>query len=379
MSDRRFCNPLMCCAVAAAVLLTSNPVSAKEGGSAAAGQSNALPLMSLHTVRDDQLGMDAISILVPDNWMWEGYVNWNMGGSVSNPVVYGISCYAQDSFDAVNIFPTSNMVWFGPNCGMGMYYSEGSMVNGAVVMEPRTAADYILGSYVPMLQQQVGRVDVEWTTDLPELAQATYTDAINTIQGDGSAYQWDADAAKVRLSYEIEGWGIEEDIVAATMYCYDPMNDIMVWRVMSLNSCGAAAGELDSKSQLFATIVASFREEPAWHAAVMDVVNELVARQAQQVPSQVSSYAGTPSSYAGICTDSWESRSEVHDQAAASFSDAILGVDSYSDSFTGYEIDVPTGQSCWGNGMGDYIYNDDPLFDPNVDLEYSGVDWYSLD
>jgi hypothetical protein len=364
------------------VLFFGTATADKPGKSSqGSGHSWAIPILTTYSIYDHDLQMEAFSILVPEGWSCQGNVSWVPEGHIANPVTYSFGAVDPGSMDAVSIYPKMLMVAFGQNSPMAMYYPEGSMCNGAEVCQPYGSADYITEYFLPLYQQHVGPVRVVSSEQLPDLAEATLDEAYETItSSEGSQYQWDADAAKVRLSYEVQGHPVEEDVVVSTMYCTDPVNQIMIWGVMSLTACRSSEGGLDERDALFGTIVASMRENPEWHAAVEDVQQTLLSQQAAQLPSrfQASNYA-TRRSYSGLCTDGWEARSETLDRVGSSYSDAIMGVDTYYDPGTEMDVEIPTGSIGWSNGDGDIIPTDDPLFDPNVDLEYTGSDWYTLD
>ena len=73
---------------------------------------------------------------------------------------------------------------------------------------------------------------------------------------------------------------------------------------------------------------------------------------------------------------SYDTQNRMHDRVFQQWSDATLGVETYSDPAGGGDIRLPGGYNhAWINRNGEYIVSDNPNFNPNVG---SNLSWEEL-
>ncbi len=75
----------------------------------------------------------------------------------------------------------------------------------------------------------------------------------------------------------------------------------------------------------------------------------------------------TNSQISDMIMDSYNQRQATMDRLSNQFSQAIRGVDEYSDPLSGRDVELPGGYGhAWSNALGEYIVTDDPNFNPNI-------------
>jgi hypothetical protein len=224
---------------------------------------------------------------------------------------------------------------------------------------------------------------------LPKLAQSLRggeEDVFNPLSSDG---------ARIRISYNLDGRQIEEDIfcvvskvVTQTGTKLSKQENIF-WTAEALYAFRASAGHLDAVGQACMASVKSFRMNPQWlqacraesnrilqvRAMMAKMMSQMAANQRQSL-QRLGDLSRSISDAGDSIMDGYWERSAAYDRMGDNYSEAIRGVDSYIDPTSDYNPELPGGyDQAWGNGLGEYIVSNDLMFDPN---QNSTMNWQQL-
>jgi hypothetical protein len=138
-------------------------------------------------------------------------------------------------------------------------------------------------------------------------------------------------------------------------------------------------GKKNNTAAALRVINDSYQINPLWEYKLTQVYYMMVQQQKKVLQSigELSRYISqTNDQISDGLYNSYRQRDAVYDRIADNWSDAIRGVDSYYDPINRSEIEIPTIYGkAWTNGN-DYIFSNDPLYDPN---ESAGPNWTPLE
>ena len=128
-----------------------------------------------------------------------------------------------------------------------------------------------------------------------------------------------------------------------------------------------------ARESLFATILRSYRVNPAWDLAVTKVFSNILTIQAQGIAARTRVWSDAVREVGDIQMQTWSNAQPANDRTAHAFSQNIRDVDTFVDPSSGdaFEFD-DTHQYVWSNGLEEFIPTDDVTFDPAAHL---GGNW----
>lgn len=131
----------------------------------------------------------------------------------------------------------------------------------------------------------------------------------------------------------------------------------------------APADEMEKRIRTFWIIHDSRKDNPRWTEDYIrlcaTVARDQITRK-QAMLQSMRKISRTQSEVSDMIADSYEKRNAAHDRIFDSYSEAIRGVDSYTDPINGWEVELPTGHdNAWTNGI-EYIFSPETGFDPNI-------------
>jgi hypothetical protein len=224
---------------------------------------------------------------------------------------------------------------------------------------------------------------------MPKLAlslQGGEEDVFNPLSSDG---------ARIRISYNLEGKQMEEDIfcvvskvVTQTGSRLSKQENIF-WAAEALYAFRASAGHLDAVGQACLASVKSFKMNPKWlqfcqmESQRIIKEREMFAKMMQQMAAdqrrnlqRLGDLSRSISSASDSIMDGYNARSAAQDRMHDNWTDAYRGVQSYNDPSSDYSPQLPGGYDhAWGNGLGEYIVSNESSFNPNL---YSNNNWQEL-
>jgi hypothetical protein len=347
------------------------------GSSGAGTQNGFVRGMRMKTIAcmDYQgIGAEAFRMLVPNGWEFSGGVHWPMSNP-GMPAVLAFQVRNPGGLEAFEFFPT--LAFFWSNHPMyRMSFPRGSLYYGNEVQPPCGAIQALREIVAPRYRRQVGAI--EWLGQescqdgLPELAAQVRE--LNPNAPSGTAI---SDGGKVRIRYNRQGSAsVEEEIFALVQVQRNAapalmgMMESIFWTIDYIFSFQAPSGKLDSLTDLFKTMLGSFRLNPQWFGRYLQISQHMIQGQIQHIQQigQLSRYLSqTNNQISDMMMSSYYQRQATMDRLSNSFSQAIRGVEEYQDPFAGRGVELPGGYGhAWANTLGEYIVTDDPNFNPNI-------------
>eukprot|EP00913_Durusdinium_trenchii_P010938 g10267.t1 len=129
-------------------------------------------------------------------------------------------------------------------------------------------------------------------------------------------------------------------------------------------------GEWKQHEPLLTTMMASTRQNPVWVQAVAQHRRKMEQIRLKGMRDRHEIRMRTHREIAAMQQWSWEKRQATRDQQAAKFSRTIREVELYNDPVLGRPIELGAGYKfVYRNGQGEYLLFNNPLFDPNVELQ----------
>lgn len=326
-------------------------------------------LKTITCIDQQGIGIEAFRMLIPASWEFQGGIHWLMNNP-GMPAVLSCCAYNPHGLEAFEIFPNISCYWTNNPMVLGMF-PVGSLYFGNEVRPPAPALQVLHEMVIPRYRGRIPGLRAVAQEHLPDLPRALRAGT----PGDPSGIT-DADGARVRIRYRYGEHEVEEDVYGVveitrvglpTMF---GVHEMIFWMADYLFSFRALAGQLDSLSDTFTSIVRSFRLNPQWYGRYMQVSQFLIQNQIQQIHNvgQLSRIISqTSSQISDMMMESYYRRQDTMDRLATQFSQTIRGVDEYYDSFAGQGVELPGGyRYAWGNALGEYIVTDDPNFNPNL-------------
>jgi hypothetical protein len=332
-----------------------------------------------YTYVDQQgTGLKAFSFLMPSDWEFKGGMRWILDNP-SMPSVTAFKVYDPKGKAQFEVFPNHSYCWTTNQQFFNMF-PPGSRYFGNTVMQPVSAQIALRKIILPEQRAGVAAKNVLKDENLPELAKALK--AGEQAQGYGNSW---AQGAKMRINYRKDDVEMEEEFYAVVEAYSFPIQSMYgtfyntIWYIDYIFSFKAEKGKLESYTNIFKTITASFKLNPQWYAKYSNVIEYLAQQQIKQIKS-VGEFSRMLSQMSDQISDEkmqqFESRGKIYDKISQKSSDNILGIDRYYDPHEEKQVELPSGYNhAWSNNNGEYIMTDDPNFNPN---ESSNLHWESM-
>jgi hypothetical protein len=325
-------------------------------------------------------------MLIPAAWEFQGGIQWTMNNP-GMPAVIAFRAFNPQGLECFEAFPNISCYWTN-NPMMGMMMPTGGLYYGNEVRQPAPVLQVLRELVVPRYRGGSGGVKILSEELLPDFVQQMRANSPVAASGVTSA-----EGGRLRLSYQVNGKEVEEDLYGAVEISRQsaPMMmgmmgamEYVFWMADYLFAFRAQAGTLDAVSDTFLSLVRSFRINPAWYSHYTQVSQQMIQGGMQQIAQagQLSRIISqTNNEISDMIMDGYNQRQQTMDHLAEQFSQSIRGVDAYQDpfghgSYGSDEVELPGGfNHAWSNALGEYILTDDPNFDPNVE---TGGNWESM-
>jgi hypothetical protein len=321
--------------------------------------------LKTHVCQDPLAKVEALRLLMPIDWRFEGGVHWSVDCTVM-PVNAQFRVSNPAGTEEFEVFPNQVFFWDtqGPPPTLtGRYF-------GAEIRRPLDAQEALQQLVIPRyrggnVQGEVRLIEVQ---SLPQLVQEL------PLEGQK------AQAAKARIGYTRQGVPWEEEIYCVVeQYPVVTMPHRTFWFVEYTFSFKAQQGELTRSSKLLQTIAFSCKLNPHWLNQVAQVKEMLIAGQIQTIRNnaQLSDLlARTSSQMRQENLEQFNRRQQANDRIVDNFCQGIRGVARYHDPYKGYEVELPNGYPyVYANNLGEYILTESPSFNPG---ESSNLQWQQI-
>lgn len=315
-------------------------------------------------IRDQQVGCDAETLLIPSGWKMEGQVNW-VANAFHPARVYG-RAYNPAGVEQFMTYPVLSFIdgidravpGAGARFPEGSYYTAGEEVRRAC----RDAQQYLQDIIIPRLRTDLANAKTVGYHELREVAQEVAASPV--LRGANAVVS----AGVLRLEYRLDNQDVQEDF-----YCIFVGNNagaVFTYVGDIVYSCRAPKGKLDGMNGVFVPIATSRRPTLQWYNA-----REQVRRQMQRDLQAASDRAMDVSRYVArlqnetedIIRQAYQNRQSTMDRTNAQYSHALRGTAPYYNPLSQEEVTLPAGYAnAWVNNRGEIILSNDVNFDPAV-------------
>lgn len=316
--------------------------------------------------------LTAASLLIPAGWNSEGGIVWqiNNSGCGKNGTRFEWHAVAPDGTSAVEILPEET--WTGNNLPIA------GMQQTCPNITITTVKDF-LSWYVQRHRPNARILDYRARPDLvKKLQQFNRTD--NTL---GGQMETRVECGEALLGYSLNNQEVREAMSVATVFYLSRMQGVFPGEIREFLTLSvlpgfavrAPNGELDFR--LVETIRRSIQPGAEWSAAMAQHNAKIAQINLKGAADRHAIQQKTFQEIAEINQQGYENRQAIMDRSHERFSQAIRGVDTFVDSSSNEQVELPnTYDNVWRLNDGTYLLTDDPNFQPGTDL---GVDGHQLE
>lgn len=333
----------------------------------------------------DQQGYDqpvpAFSFLVPADWKVEGGVDWqgtpHCPENVARPWARAESADGTLGFE---IFPPLMYHWDTDPQQQQLRLQVLAMgAQDCPFMPPMSAADFLHTQLLPSRRAGAQVLAVEPMPQVIAALDQSWGAGVQAMRQAGSQVRYVVDASRVRIRHgSSEEWISAGSVSISTVTLPGFSNaETQISQASWMFGVRAPAGQLDQHEQLLGTIVASYRADPRWQAAITRFTTGIRQSQVRTIQEIGRIYRETNDEVMARQHATWAQGQATGDAVAKSFSQYIRDVDEWQDP-AGGSVELDAGYDfAWGNGQGDYIVTQDANWNPNVGLQET--DWEQLE
>jgi TPR repeat protein len=306
-------------------------------------------------VRDPMIhDCEALHMLVPAHWTFEGRIEWLLNDSVlANPL-----WRAADPSAGVEMrsLPFRQFTWTD-----GSFLPEGANHLGMTVLRPiRDPAEFVQRFWAggdSALAHLAGHAP-QSVRELPALAAQ-------------AVREWGAPAEargfRLRYLHQADGREWEEDVIFALLYSG---RDPVTWLVTHGHVIRGPRGSLDRSSPLTSAIYASGSYTSEWKAG-WRVCYQLFLKRAEQVIFDARKLAATLEAnrqhQQELAREIERDRESSMSARHRALSEALGGIETYANPYAGHNVELPQGyREVWVNQTGEYVLSERPGYDPGI-------------
>jgi hypothetical protein len=328
--------------------------------------------------------MEAGSVLIPSDWKFDGRVQWGPAtGCTQNLMTTSGRATSPDGLSGFEWFPTYTWVWMDDPQTRGIMQQAGAQQPESMRpcdIAPLTSpVDFIRNAIIPRMRPNARVVSANMLPELTRSAQAK-------IESDNAQYLQmglfsgvRSQVGEVKIAYQVNGQPVEESLMAqidvvvqrapsAAGLSQGTMTGSNTYTILAerLFAIRAPAGQLGSRADLNATMLASLRQNAQWLSAAQQVLSNISGAQQQGVADRQRIVHDAQTAQGEAIIQHGQEVSVMEDRNAAEFSQAQREVEWYTDPNTNERMELSAGYAhSWSNSNGTVILNDDPNFNPS--------------
>jgi hypothetical protein len=335
----------------------------------------------------DQTGFgqptEAGSVLIPSDWKFDGRVTWAPTGCTSNLVTTSGRATSPDGLSGFEWLPTYAWIWTDDaqarQITMQAAAGQPASMRPCQMSQVVSPVDFIRSAILPQLRPNARIVSSGMLPELTRAAQAK-------MESDDAQYLQSriftgvrAQVGEVKITYQINGQPVEETIMAQIDVATQPqpsvaalsqgrMDNSSLYNVMAerVFAIRAPAGQMESRADLNATMLASLRQNAQWLSASQQIIMNVNGSQQQGIADRQRIMHDAQTQQGDAIIQHGQEMSVMQDRNAAEFSQAERDVEWYTDPNTNERMELSAGYAhSWTNSNGEVILNDDPNYNPS--------------
>ena len=348
---------------------------------APAGATGVLRFKKLH-VKDDLIGTEAFSMLIPADWRAQGGVVWRR--NPFKPATAAMRVASPDGLTQFEILPQMpfvdgaretnmqavRMAGSAAIAAMAERFAEGQLYFGNEVRQRVDDPALFVRQFVlPRFRAELRDLRIVKVEDMPKVAEA-----IAAAEPAEEASRKTVRVGRTRIEFSLGRQAFEEDIYCVLLLVEIPAIRQTYWSAEHLLAFRAPRGQLDGRIQVLRTICNSFRIDLKWYNKYSQLVATLVQGQIKEIQAVGEfsrKWAQMSDEISRDRQKSWEDRQARQDEMNRRYSQYQRGLQDYRDA-DGNRVELPAGyNNAWISRGGEYIMTDNPNFNPNV--EFNGT------
>lgn len=315
----------------------------------------------------------AFQVLAPADWKLEGGIRWNPNYRCSVDMVsISARLVSPDGRKAFELFPLYMTQWTDDDMARSFQIQAvQSGGQGCNVARPWNTQQFVGQFLIPGFRPGARVVDAR---ERPEAARALYAESMQKL---GNSARIDVDSARVRIEYDGQEEWISGSTLSMTMSmpsmsaaAMGQMGNSVFQSTYSDKVYGfrAPKGELDAHEALFERMIASVQVNPAWQQKINRTHSNINRINAKGAQDRAAITRKTNNEIMQMQQDSWQRRQESNDRGHREVIESIRGTETYDDPSTGNQWELESGyDQVWKNGSDEFIYSNNPNYDPNVE------------
>jgi hypothetical protein len=313
--------------------------------------------------------MPALELMIPTDWSIEGQVVWGEHGCSQDQAWIEWHATSPDGKIVIEGYPPLSWQYStSPQAQRQerMAHRQQNPRNGGApangpkpcpFFEPLNAAQILGSRIIPAIRPGKQVLSMEPLPDMDKFVKDRAR-ALEASAGQaGQPMQVQADAARARLKYDVDGQPVEEWVIGASVLRSVSQGNVRNYgnQAVFIMTMRAPAGQLDAQEKLLRVVRTSIHVAPQWSAQYADF-----QAKKQQIQNDLVDYAVNKQLEVN------RNAQRVATIGARQADQGIRDVETYRDPSTGRKVELSNQYGhAWSNGDNQYILSDDPNFDPN--------------
>lgn len=349
---------------------------------------NAPTAFRKHAI-EDQTGMVAATMLVPQGWAVESSVTRQPPNMPGTFAWSDILVSAPDGRE-FHMYPDFGFVYSNQMNAQPFQPVKGGMF----LPPPESIGQWLLQIYQLEPDAAITNLRIVSEEEYTPLTQMLRKLAQPTLQGvqqiqatsmPGDEIGFDTQGVKVIFRYEKHGETKEETFVAGWQIIAYNMQSIGMftahWGVYNMRSVSGPIGTDYMNDPALVTISQSFQTTPQWNDAMAKFYRSIAPKPNQpSPPSSAASVGQTNSDVLDIMHKGWSDREAIKDAGQASSVNMIHERTRYADpSAVGGSVDLSSHyQHMMTDGQGNYLGHNDANWNVNADPNWNQREWQTM-
>lgn len=357
------------------------PAGRKAKAKPAAADSTVLRVKPV-TIYDSQgWGRPIVArvMLAPSKWKVEGHVQWRQRAFKGEEIQERFAITRPDGLVRLEKVPQFRWGWSNSMNGLNDLRSFGTRVARIGTVE-----EAVKKLVLPTMRSKDKARLVSITPN--EKLSRTATQAVQKSFSRSptlSEHRVKAEVVTATVSYQVNGTECEEHLLLQFISIRQPVVNIQLRQLIpGAHGQGiidshflegfafrTPKGEMKKHELLLTTMLASARQNPGWIQAVARHRHKMNQIRLKGMWNRHQIRMNANREIAAMQHWSWKNRQASNDRQAAQFSRTIREVELFHDPVLGRNIELGAGyRFVYRNNNDEYLLFNNPLFDPNVEL-----------